>query len=209
MRRYDVSMPLSVGMPSFPGDPPFARVPVRSIASGDPYNLSRIEMGTHAGTHVDPCSHFVAGGEPVDAIDLDRLNGPCVVVDVPDGAAAVRPEHLLGVPAGTERVLFRTANSRRWAQRLVYFPDYVALDVATARRLRERGVRLVGLDALSIENDVTQRFPVHHELLAHGVLILEGLLLQEVPSGPAELRCLPLKLRGGDGGPARVVLETE
>lgn len=206
MRRIDVSMPLADGTPAFPGDPVFRSRRVRTLGHGSAYNLSLVELGTHTGTHVDPPLHFFDGGAGVDRLDLHQLNGPCEVVDVPTGARIVGPSELVGIPAGTERVLLRTANSPRWAERLEFFPEYVALGLDGARHLRELGVRLIGIDALSIEADPTGTFPVHRDLLGHGVAIVEGLLLADAPPGPAELVCLPLRLVGGDGGPARAVL---
>ena len=209
MRRIDISWSLYAGMPSFPGDPPFVREPVRSIARGDPYNLSAIRLGTHAGTHVDPPIHFVAGGATIDRVDLDQLNGPCRVVDVPASATSVGPAEVGALPPGTERVLFRTSNSPKWQRRPEYFPEYVAVAPTAAHPLLARGVRVVGIDSLSIERDSTGTFPVHHALLGGGALIVEGLLLAEAPAGNYELECFPLKLRDGDGGPARAALRTE
>jgi arylformamidase len=205
MRKFDISLPLFEGMPAFPGDPAFASERVHSIDRGDPYNLSGLRLGTHVGTHVDPPIHFVPNGATIDQIDLDLLNGPCRIVEVPE-ATAIGPSEVDQVPTGTTRVLFRTSNSRRWQGRLQFFPDYVAVDPAGADALVRRGVRLVGIDSLSVERDSTGMFPVHHRLLGSGGLILEGLLLGEVPPGEYELRCLPLRLRGGDGGPARALV---
>jgi len=207
MRRYDVSMPLFAGMPSFPGDPPFGSVPDHSLARGDPYNVSRLALGSHAGTHVDPPLHFIAQGPGADRLDLARLNGPCTVVAIDPDRRTIGPDDVAGVPSGTRRVLFRTSNSARWAARLAFFSDYVALAPEAAAVAVERGLELVGLDALSIESDPTGTFPVHHRLLGAGVLILEGLLLDGVPPGPYELVCAPLKVRDGDGAPARAFLE--
>ncbi len=206
MRRIDISMPLFPGMPSFPGDPEFESTQVRSLARGDPYNLSELSLGSHAGTHVDPPSHFVPDGVPIDGLDLEVLNGPCRVVAVGSRASSVGVEDVARIPAQTRRVLFRTSNSARWSSRLAFFPDYVGLTPAAADALAQTHVRLVGLDALSIENDPTGAFPVHHALLGRGILILEGLLLSDAPPGEYTLECLPLRLRGGDGGPARATL---
>lgn len=205
-RRLDVSMPLFAGMPVFPGDLPFSDRPLKRIEHGDPYSLSALAFGTHAGTHVDPPCHFVAGGATTDQLDLDLLNGPCRVVDVPETATSVGAAEVERVPPGTTRVLLRTANSARWRRGLEFFPDYVALGPDGAKALLDRGIRLVGIDALSIESDPTGTFPVHHALLGAGALIIEGLLLDGAPAGEYELACLPLKVRGGDGGPARVTL---
>ena len=209
MKRIDISMPLFPGMPSFPGDPPLAVERLRTLERGDPYNISRLSLGSHAGTHVDPPVHFVPGGRAVDRLDLGSLNGPCRVVETDSRSRTVGPEAVNGLPPGTERVLFRTANSARWARSLEFFSDYVGLSPEAANALVERGVRLVGLDSLSVENDPSGAFPVHHILLGRGILILEGLLLDGVPGGEYLLECLPLRLRDGDGGPARATLLSE
>jgi len=201
-------MPLFEGMPSFPGDPPFGSTPRRSISHGDVYSISELSLGSHAGTHVDPPVHFISGGAAVDRIDLEVLNGPCQVVEVDDRAPAVDSDAVDRIAAGASRVLFRTANSSRWSRSLSFFSDYVGLTRAAADALVHRQVRLVGIDALSIENDPTETYPVHRTLLARGSLILEGLLLSGVPAGDYRLECLPLRLRDGDGSPARATLVT-
>ncbi len=206
MRWVDISMPLSVGMPSFPGDPNFEMRPVHSLARGDAYSVSAVSLGTHAGTHVDPPCHFISGGLTIDQVDLAQLNGPCRVVEVPSSVTSIGPAEVAAVPVGSPRVLFRTRNSARWASSLAFFPDYVAVSDAGAQALLDRGVRLVGIDSLSVESDPSGRFPVHHRLLGHGALILEGLLLSKATPGDSELHCLPLRLSGGDGGPARAAL---
>ena len=206
MHRIDISMPLRSGMAAFPGDPPFSAAPTHSLRSGDAYNVSALGFGSHAGTHVDPPRHFFADGLPIDRIDLGLLNGPCVVIGVPPHRPEVGAEEVAGIPAGTERVLFRTSNSDRWKASPAFFQPYVALTPAAAQALLVRRVRLVGIDSLSVETDPTGTFPVHHLLLGQGALILEGLLLADAPPGAYSLECLPLRLHEGDGGPARAVL---
>jgi len=163
-------------------------------------------LGSHTGTHVDPPSHFLRDGAGTDRLDLSVLNGPCQVLEVPPGAPMITGEQVARIPVGVRRVLFRTANSERWESSGTFFPDYVALAPETAQPLLDRGIRLVGVDALSIERDTTATFPVHHRLLEGGALILEGLRLAGVPEGAYELRCLPLRIASGDGGPCRAVL---
>lgn len=201
-----MSMPIFPGMPSFPGDPPVSVAPVLRLARGDPYALAELRLGSHAGTHLDAPRHFREDGTPVDRIDLDRLNGPAYLLRVPDDRPAVSAREIAGVPRGTTRLLLRTANSARWARRLEFFPQFVALTPDGARSLFARGIRCVGIDALSIESELGDRFPVHRYLLGHGIPILEGLLLDRVPPGPCELYCLPLRLRDGDGAPARAAV---
>jgi len=206
VRRIDISLPLGPTTPRFPGDPAVGSRRVRSVARGDPYDLSALRLGSHAGTHVDAPAHFFADGASVDRLDLDRLCGPAQVVRVPPGAREVGATELSDVPPGTRRILLRTANSERWARSLSFFPDFVGLSLVGARRLLALGVELVGIDSLSVESDPTDRFPVHRLLLGRGVPILEGLLLADVPAGSYELDCLPLRWTDGDGAPARAVL---
>jgi arylformamidase len=209
MRRIDLSMPLGPGMPTFPGDVAFHAERVRTLGNGDPYNLSRLTLGSHSGTHLDPPLHFLPEGSPVDRLDLDVLNGRCLLVDVPRGRPHIGPEDLPPFPPETRRVLFRTANSARWERGEGFFSDYVALTVTGAEELVRRGIRLVGIDSLSVESDPAEQYPVHHLLLGAGVPILEGLLLEGAPPGVHDLTCLPLRLQDGDGGPARAILRVE
>ena len=208
MRRIDISMPLFPGMPRFPGDPEVAVTAVRSVERGDPYSLSSLALGSHTGTHIDPPSHFQPGALSADRVDPEVLNGECVVVDVDPRATEIGPEEVARLDRLAERVLFRTANSARWSRSLTFFSDYVGLTVPAAEALVERGARLVGIDALSIENDASDTFPVHQTLLSHGVVVLEGLLLADAPAGTYALECLPVRLRDGDGAPARAYLGT-
>jgi arylformamidase len=207
MRTIDLSMPIGASTPTFPGDPETVLVRERAIDRGDAYNLSLLSFGTHTGTHIDPPSHFVPGGATLEEIDLEVLNGPCEVVRVSEGQSSVFPSDLEKVPVGTERVVFRTSNSERWAKGEGFFSDFVDLSPPAAAGLVDRGVRLVGIDSLSIESDPTVTFPVHRALLSRGVLILEGLLLGQAAPGPHRLRCLPIRIASGDGGPCRALLD--
>lgn len=192
----------------FPGDPAMVVRSLRSVERGDPYSLSLVSLGSHSGTHIDPPVHFLRGGIPADRIDLDALNGPCVVVDAGPDTRSVGADLVSKLPPRTERVLFRTSNSPRWARSLTFFSDYVGLTAEAADALVRGHIRLVGIDALSVENDPTETYPVHRSLLAHGAVVLEGILLSEAPAGTYRLECLPLPLRDGDGAPARATLVT-
>jgi arylformamidase len=205
-RAIDISMPLFPGMPAFPGDPLFSSRRSHDIARGDAYNVSSLGFGSHAGTHVDPPLHFLPEGGGIDQVPLTDLNGPCEVVQIPDPVDAIDAADLPPTAPGSTRLLLRSRNSSRWASRLEFFNDYAALTESGAQELLRRGIRVVGVDALSVERDLTGKFPVHHLLLEHGVRIVEGLLLHDVPPGSYELRLAPLRLLGGDGGPARAFL---
>ena len=203
-RWLDISFPIRSGMAAFPGDPEVRVESEKSVQRGDAYSVSSLRIGTHTGTHVDPPAHFIPGGTTVDQLDLDVLNGPCEVRRT--SASRIGAAEVRRIPAGTERVIFRTSNSERWSKSEQFFPDYVALEPAATPALLARGVRLLGIDSLSVERDTDGRFPVHHALLAGGALILEGLRLQAVVPGSYELRFLPLRIEGGDGGPGRALL---
>ena len=190
MEIIDVSVPIRPGMVTYPGDPEVRLERVSSIAEGAVANISRLDFGVHSGTHVDAPLHFVDGAPGAEALPLDVLVGPCVVVDGLD--AEVAP--------GTERVLFKTPNSRLW-ERDEFSEDSVELDGEAAQALVDKGVRLVGIDYLSIGDEET-----HRVLLEAGVVAVEGLDLRGVEPGDYRLVCAPLKLVGSDGAPARVFL---
>ncbi|MGH8991380.1 MAG: cyclase family protein [Acidimicrobiia bacterium] len=205
----DITLPIRTGQLSWPGDPPVCVNPWFRLADGDPADVSEVRLGSHTGTHVDPPSHFLAGGATVDELPLDALVGPARVVDLTGRPGPVGSADLeaLDLPAGTDRLLMKTDNSRRWPERLDTFPDdYVALSPAGAAWMVERGVRLVGADFLSVEVPDAPGHPTHVTLLSAGVIILEGLDLSAVAPGPYQLVCLPLLLAGCDGAPARAIL---
>jgi arylformamidase len=192
----DISVPLRNGMVTYPGDPVVRIERAESIAAGAPVNVTRIDFGLHSGTHVDAPVHFFDGAPGADAVPLDALVGPCEVVDVPD----LRPSSVARAPQAAERVLFKTPNSELWA-RDKFVDDFARLDGEAARLLVERGVRLVGIDYLSIGDEAA-----HRALLEAGVVPVEGLDLRGVEPGTYELVCLPLRVVGADGAPARAIL---
>ncbi len=210
-RIIDITVPVGPGMLTYPGDPVVSVERISDMADGDVSNLSIISMSTHAGTHVDPPIHFVADGVTIDRVPLDTLIGPAHLIDM-RGIATIGPRELENaeLPANTERVLFLTDWSARWAEVSPAFPDvYTALSPDGARWLVNRGVRLVGTDFISIEGTEDPTFPVHRTLLGANVAIVEGLDLREAVPGPYTLWCLPLKIRDGNGGPARAVLVSD
>jgi arylformamidase len=205
-RIYDASLPILSGGLVFPGDPRIRISAHRSIARGDPANVSVLRLGSHTGTHVDAPKHFVPDGGSADTIPLERLVGPAVVLDFPEdvteiGAAQLRAHGL----RGSRRVLLRTRNSILLSHPR-FTPEYVSLAPDGAEYLLEHGVELVGIDYLSIERFDTTDYPVHRLLLEREVVIVEGLDLSAVPGGAYQLVCLPLRLPGLDGAPARAVL---
>lgn len=211
-RIFDVTLPLSPDLPVWPGDPAIEVAPVTRIADGDEANVSRLSLSSHSGTHVDAPWHFIAGGAKLDAIAPERWIGPCRVVAIPGDVTRIEPAHLEAaeIPPGTERLLFKTANSARWVPgKLDFVEDYVAFSPAAARWVVAHGIRLVGIDYLSIEGTDDPTSETHRTLLGHDVLIIENLNLSGIVPGPYTLICLPLRLMAGDGAPARVLLVRE
>lgn len=204
----DISLPLGPDLIVWPGNPRVELIPLKRLSAGQDADVSELRMGTHAGTHLDPPSHMIPGGPTSESIDLDVLVGPALVVDLSAAETEIRVEHLATlVPHGTTRLLMRTRNSALWDSADSLFPSsYVALSTGAAEWLVRSSVQLVGIDFLSIEAPGASGRPVHRTLLAGGVAILEGVDLRAARPGPYRLVCLPLRLVGADGAPARAVL---
>jgi arylformamidase len=195
MRIIDVSVPIRPGMITYPGDPTVELERVSAIVDGALANVSRLEFGVHTGTHVDAPLHFFDGAAATEELPLDALVGAVQVV----GAETLAADELRRLEPA-ERVLFKTANSELW-ERPEFSHDFLSLDGEAARVLLEHGVRLVGIDYLSIGDE-----EAHRVLLGAGVVTVEGLDLRGVEPGEYQLVCAPLKLVGSDGAPARVLL---
>ena len=208
-RIWDISLPISPAMLTWPGDPGVSVDATHRIARGDAANVSQLHLGTHTGTHVDPPHHFIDGAATVESLALDALIGDAVVVEITKASGTIDPEDLeaAGLEHGDTRVLFKTPNSTLWSEPHPAFPDtYVAVGAEGAAWLVAHGFRLVGVDFLSVEQRGSPGHPTHVTLLGAGVIVVEGLNLSGVEPGRYRLVCLPIKLLGGDGAPARAVL---
>jgi len=210
MPIYDVTVPLRNGLPTWPGDPAVQISDFRSLSDGDSANVTALNIGAHTATHVDAPAHFIEGAAKVDSLDLNVLIGEAEVVAVPEDYCAIENEFVLAhCSPGAKRILFKTRNSAFWSEPKSEFrTDFTYLDLEAAQTLAHRGAKLVGIDYLSIEKFHSEKNETHLALLSHGVVIVEGLNLSDVPAGKYELICLPLRLQSnkGDGAPARVVL---
>lgn len=208
MKIYDVTVAISNDVPIYSGDPDAAVESFKAIARGDTANVSSIRFGVHTGTHVDAPNHFIDGTKNVHEMDIEKLIGPCRVIDIPKDVVAIEPEHV-GDIAGFERVVFKTRNSDFWNTPEDGFrKDFTYITPATAKLLADGGIKLVGIDYLSIEKSGSAGHPVHVTLLEKEIVILEGLDLRSISPGDYEIICMPLKYIGstGDGAPARTVL---
>ncbi len=208
MKIYDLSILLSEEMHIFPGDPPFTVKKIAEISEGKTANISSITMGSHTGTHIDPPLHFVKDSQGINKIPLDRFVGRAIVIDLYSVETEITEKDLKEfdekITMG-DIVLFKTKNSEMWDGE-EFREDFIYLTKDAGRYLLKKGIKTVGIDYLSIEEYGSKTAPIHHLLLENGVPIIEGLNLKGIKPGEYFFACLPLKIKEGDGAPARAIL---
>ena len=205
-RIFDISVPVRSGGVVYPGNPEIDIELQQSISKGAGANVSRISFGSHTGTHIDAAKHFFDDGHTVDQLSLNRLVGPAILIEMDDSVTSVAAEDLRKHNlTGHTRVLIRTRNSRLMLEPK-FLPDYTFLAPDGADYLVSLGIDLVGVDYLSIEQFHSGHHRTHRALLGNDVVIVEGLQLSEPEPGEYEIICLPLRLEGLDGSPARAIL---
>jgi arylformamidase len=202
---YDISVDIQMGMPTYPGDAKFRDRKLKSVQQ-DGYEIHRITMGNHTGTHVDAPAHFIQDGATVDELPLDILNGRALVIEIANKEKVTLEEIQELKLENCFRILLKTRNSSLWKSRKRFQKNYVYLTLDAAKYLAENDIKLIGFDYLSIEKFGDSEHPVHRYLLGNQIIILEGLNLADVDEGEYEMSCLPMKLAGMDGAPARVIL---
>jgi arylformamidase len=201
VKIYDITCTISEDLPIYPGDPVTRITRVLDAANGDAFTLTSISMSTHLGTHVDAPFHFFPDRATVEDIPLDILIGPASVISIETSSGiTARDMERFGVLNSTTRILIKTQGDSKGEHPKAYLTE------DAVRWIVERGVKLVGIDTISIDSRDDNELAVHRALLGSGVVILESLDLSEVSPGQYTMICLPLKLKGGDGAPARVVL---
>jgi arylformamidase len=208
MTIYDITVPLSPLTPVWPGDPPILLEQVSSMDAGDHDNVSRLTCSVHSGTHVDAPHHFLNDHRTVEKLPLDVLIGSALVIHAADDVELISADFLdqANIPVGTERLLIKTRNSNLWkSMDTEFYKKFVGIRLDGAEWLVRRGFKLVGIDYLSVA-PYHQSIPTHQVLLKPGIVLLEGLDLSAVSPGSYDLYCLPLKLSGSDGAPARAIL---
>jgi len=204
MKMYDISLSLSSQTTRWVTAQPFELIERKRISRGDPNNSSSMHTSVHAGTHVDAPYHFVPDGATIESLPLETFIGPARVCAVEPGTHITAADVARAGLQGETRVLFKTRNSNL-LKKGVYDPSFAPFSVHGAQALVELGVKLVGLDYLSAAA-ADEQVPVHRAFLDHGVILLEGIDLSEVPPGRYELICPPVKLAGSDGAPCRAML---
>jgi arylformamidase len=205
-RVIDISVALERPLPTWPGSRGHRTFRTMAIESGDAANVTQLEMDVHAGTHVESSLHFIAGGDPVAHVALERLIGPALVVELAGTAVTAEGLEDAGIASGTLRLLLKSTNSALWRGKDPTFdPHYVALTPEGAEWLVDHQVDVVGIDSLSV-----QRFEdspeTHRILMRAGIAIIEGLDLTDARGGVYDLVCLPLRLSRAEAAPARAVL---
>ncbi len=202
----DISVPLRNDMVHWPGDSPIQIERIHDMERGDAANLSAISMGSHTGTHIDAPFHFIRDGKRIDEMPLDTMVGRARVIEIRD-TESIKPEelHQHRIRRG-ERILFKTRNSLRVWKTDTFIEDFVHISKEAARFLADRGVRVAGVDYLSVGGFKRDGIETHRTLLEAGIWIIEGLDLSLVKPGKYNLICLPLRLDKGDGAPARAIL---
>jgi len=204
-RIYDVSVAVHPAMPTWPGDSGFKRSLVHSIKEGASSDLSFITMGSHTGTHVDAPAHFIQGGPTVDELPVDTMIGQVIVFGLDVEKEITRSDLEVLDFDGNTRVLFKTRNSSLW-ELGKFTPDFVSFAPDAAQYLVGKGIKLVGIDYLSVGSFYEGGEYVHRIFLRNGVVVVESINLSDVSPGIYELICLPLKILGTEGAPARVLL---
>ncbi len=210
MTLYDISLTIAEDLPVWPGDPKIELKKISKIEDGEEANVTHISASVHIGTHVDAPDHFMGNGQTVENLQLDLLVGAAFVVEMHvDGQVSAVDLQSASIPEGTKRLLIKTANSQIWAEGVKEFKsDFIALEADAAAYLVNQGVEVVGVDYLSVA-PFADPAPTHRILLEAGVLVIEGLNLSGVEPGEYTLLCLPLKISGSDGAPARVLLQRD
>lgn len=205
MKLIDISVPIDANLATYPGNTPFSLEAIKRLANGDSSNVSTLHMSAHAGTHVDAPRHFFDRGEGVESLPLDMLCGRTRVVEV-STRGPITGADLAELDLRNDiRVLIKTRNSRLWGTP-TFDPTFIGVAESGARFLVDRGIKVIGVDYLSVEPFKTPGAPTHHVLLSAGTIVIEGLNLRDVEPGSYEMFCLPLAVVGADGAPARVIL---
>lgn len=204
---HDISVPLHNGMHFWEGDPEPNISRLEDHERGDAWTTTHLNFCAHIGTHVDAPLHRVRGGGTVDALDLQTLIGRAYVVDITDVVSEIGANDLAtrNIPQNVRRLLFKTRNGALWA-REGFQKNFVALNASGAQWVVERNIKLVGMDYLSADIFLTDAAPAHDVLLNARVVIVEGMMLNDVAAGWYTLICLPIKIAGADGAPARAIL---
>jgi arylformamidase len=205
--KYDLTTPISENTVMFPGDPHFKSEQVRSLVDGASFNLCCFTMGNHTGTHIDFPAHVLEGGKTSSDYKIHDLIGSCFIIEVPDHCLSITPSFVEKQDILLhDFVFFKTSNSRL-SKEDKFTNQYVFIEPEAAVALVNKGVKIVGIDYISVDQYEAESLPVHHTLLSNDILIVEGLELSNVPAGRCKVSIMPINIKHMDGLPARVIAE--
>jgi len=203
MKYYDVTMPVSPEMLAYTGDPVFYSENVIDLDKGDKCTVSKMSMGSHMGTHIDAPAHFIKGGATVDQLQADKLCGKVKVFHIPN-KAEIEVSDIESLDICKDDIVFFKTRNSELLKKDTFDPEYTYLTPEAARFLVEKGIKTVGIDYLSI--DKFGEHGAHIALLSEGIVITEGLMLSDVPSGEYQMAAVPMKIKGGNGAPIGIIL---
>ena len=208
MTIYDISLTYTEDLPTWPGDPTIQLKQISSIKKGDLANVTQLSMSVHAGTHIDAPDHFLGNGKTVEDIPMELMVGTAAVVEIPSREIITAADiQAAQIPDDVKRILIKTSNSEYWASGNKKFQeDFIAPDREAAKILVEMGMEVIGVDYLSVGGFHADGTEIHQALLNAGIWIIEGLDLKRAQPGKVQLICLPIKVAGGDGAPARALV---
>lgn len=203
---YDISVLLGERSIDYPGDTQFSAELIVSLQKSGVFDLTKLVMSAHSGTHIDTPSHFIADSKNINNYAIKDFILPAQVVEIQD-EEAVRARELLTLDLKPgEAILFKTDNSRsRFHKDSTFTKRFVYLTPDAADFCIEKKVKLVGIDYITIDKYGDDAFPVHHKLFEKDILVLEGINLQDIPLGRYTLFCLPLKIKC-EASPVRAIL---
>lgn len=204
-KYYDLSANISEGIVVFPGDPQYKAEEVCSLEKGSQFHLSEIHLGNHTGTHIDFPSHVIKGGKNSNDYPIESLIGQGLIIEVPSSESSITKDFVKKQPIlANDFVFFQTSNSKR-PKTATFTNNYVYIEPEAAEELLRKGVKIVGIDYISVDKYESEDLPVHKILLSNDVLIVEGLELNDVPVGRCIIYIMPIKINKMDGLPARIM----
>lgn len=204
-KYYDITVNISEDIVIFPGDPCYKIEPINSLEKGGHFHLNELSFGNHTGTHIDFPSHVIQGGKTSSDFSIENLIGSGLIIDVPEHQRSVTKQFIENLPIlENDFVFFKTANSKI-SKHAPFTDQYVYIELDAAEALLMKGVNIVGIDYISVDQYESENLPVHHCLLSNDILIVENLELGDVPLGRCEIYIMPMKINEMDGLPARVI----
>lgn len=205
---YDLTASISPDLVAFPGDPRYSAEPICSLVGGQKFNLCHMHLGNHTGTHVDFPAHTIEGGKTSSDFPLEYLTGPGIIIKVPPEDKSITRDFVSKQSImRSDIVFFKTENSKK-SKQAAFTEQYVYIEPEAAEELFQKGVKVVGIDYISVDRYEDEDLSVHNALLSRNVLIVEGLELSEIPEGRYEMFVVPMNIPNMDGLPARVFAKT-